>query len=466
MSRALYIPRIRQKIAERIGVPAGIFALGIGSAFLAISFLLPLPAAADGTEKAKAEGQNHAGPRVSAELTGSVPVRDGLRLHLVTDLGNIIIRTQNSGKIDYKVRLEADATQKDAKQLLKNFIVTTNPTAEGVYFRGQSLGRHASGRLWVTVEVNVPRNFNLDVSTGGGNIEAEDIIGTATLGTSGGNIVMANVGGAARLSTDGGHITVKNVAGALAASTGGGHITTGTIAGNAILHTDGGHIRVASVEGVAHVSTGGGNVSVEHSGSELVAETNGGQIEVGETAGLVQAKTGGGGIRVVRVSGPTNLETSGGSIYLTEVDSPVKASTGAGAITAWFVTAGKMPGQCELQSGEGDIVVYIPRQLPVTIDAQVQSGDEHHVIFDPAFPVKISREAAANGDEWIRTEGALNGGGEVIRLRTVAGNIHVMVSDANKQVQLYKQQMEQLQQKLQLQLRMLQQSQQMIENSP
>jgi hypothetical protein len=458
---------MRHRIAGRIGVHAGISAVGVGAAFLAISILISSPVAADGLQKAKTEGQNHAGPRVSAELTGSLAARDGQRLHLVTDLGNIIIRTQNSGKIDYKVHLEADATQKDAKQLLKNFIVTTNPTAEGVYFRGQSLGRHASGRLWVTVEVNVPRNFNLDVSTGGGNIEAEDIIGTATLGTSGGNIVMANVGGAARLSTDGGHITVKNVAGALAASTGGGHITTGTIAGNAILHTDGGHIRVASVEGVAHVSTGGGNVSVEHSGSQLVAETNGGQIEVGETAGLVQAKTGGGGIRVVRVSGPTNLETSGGSIYLTEVDSAVKASTGAGAITAWFVTPGKMPGQCELQSGEGDIVVYIPRQLPVTIDAQVQSGDEHHVIFDPAFPVKISREAAANGDEWIRTEGVLNGGGEVIRLRTVAGNIHVMVSDANKQVQLYKQQMEQLQQKLQLQLRMLQQqSQQMIENSP
>jgi DUF4097 and DUF4098 domain-containing protein YvlB len=224
---------------------------------------------------------------------------------------------------------------------------------------------------------------------------------------------------------------------------------------------------VASVEGSARVSTGGGNVSVERSGSELVAETVGGQIEVGETAGLVQAKTGGGGIRVVRVSGPTNLETSGGSIYLTEVDSPVKASTGAGAITAWFVTPGKMPGRCELQSGEGDIVVYIPRQLPVTIDAQVQSGDGHHVIFDPAFLAKINREAAVNGDEWIRTEGALNGGGEVIRLRTVAGNIHVMVSDTNRQVQLYKQQMEQMQQNLELQLRMLQQqSQQMMENSP
>jgi len=467
MVSAPYSPRIRQKIAERFGVPAGILTAGIVCALLAATLQTPAFAAADGAEKAKSERQNHSGPRVSSELTGSVVARDGQRLHLVTDLGNIIIKTQNSGKVDYKVRLEADASQKDAKQLLKNFVVTANTTPEGVYFRGQSLGRHASGRLWVTMEVNVPKNFNLDVQTGGGNIETEDIIGFATLATSGGNIVMGNVGGPAHLSTDGGHITVKNVAGTLGASTGGGHITTGAIGGSAILHTDGGHIRVASVEGAARVSTGGGNVSVEHSGSELVAETSGGQIEVGETAGLVQAKTGGGGIRVVRVSGPTNLETSGGSIYLTEVDSPVKASTGAGAITAWFVTPGKMAGKCELQSGEGDIVVYIPRQLPVTIDAQVQSGDGHHVIFDPAFLAKINREAAVNGDAWIRTEGALNGGGEVIRLRTVAGNIHVMVSDANKQVQLYKQQMEQMQEKLQLQLLMLrQQAQQMSENSP
>src|SRR5277367_7152662 len=112
MNRALYIPRMRQRIAARIGAPARIFAVGIGSAFLAIAFLIPAPAAADGLDKAKTERPNHGGPRVSAELTGSVVARDGQRLHLVTDLGNIIIKTQNSGKIDYQVHLEADASQK------------------------------------------------------------------------------------------------------------------------------------------------------------------------------------------------------------------------------------------------------------------------------------------------------------------------------------------------------------------
>src|SRR5580700_1384057 len=192
--------RARPKFGERLGVPADILLGVVTAAFLSTLLLTPRHASADGLDKT--QRHNNSAPRLSAELTGSVPTRDGQRLHLVTDLGKIIIKTQNSGKIDYKVHLEADASQDDAKQLLKNFIATANTTAEGVYFRGQCLGRHASGRLWLTVEVNVPRNINLDVLTGGGNIETEEIIGSATLATSGGNIVKGNVGGAAHLSTE------------------------------------------------------------------------------------------------------------------------------------------------------------------------------------------------------------------------------------------------------------------------
>jgi len=173
----------------------------------------------------------------------------------------------------------------------------------------------------------------------------------------------------------------------------------------------------------------------------------------------VKAKNGGGGIRVVRVSGPTNLETNGGSIYLTQVDSAVKASTSTGGITAWFVTPPKTPNQCEFQSGDGDIVVYIPRQLPVTIDAQVQSGDEHQVFFDPAFSTKFQKNEAI-GNSSVRAEGMLNGGGEVIHLRTAGGNIKVILSDASRQLQLYKQQMDQLQKNLASQLHLLPESRQ------
>ena len=49
-------------------------------------------------------------------------------------------------------------------------------------------------------------------------------------------------------------------------------------------------------------------------------------------------------------------------------------------------------------------------------------------------------------------------GGEVLRLRTVAGNIRLVLSDSDKQLVMYKQQMEDLEQRLQLQMRLLEQS--------
>jgi hypothetical protein len=382
-------------------------------------------------------------------------VREGERLRLVSDLGNIVIRTQASGKFSYHVHLEADASEKNAQQLLKNFAVSARRTLHGVHLRGQTV-QEAAGRLWLTLEVSVPQSFNVEAVTGGGSIEMDDIKGRVDLSTAGGNITAGNIDGSARLETNGGHITVKNVSGDLVSNTGGGHITTGTIAGNASLRTSGGHIRVASIGGAAHLFTGGGNVTLEHSGGELFAETSGGQIEVGEATGLVQAKTGGGGIRVVRVSGPSDLHTVGGSIYLTQVDGAVNASTAAGGITAWFVMPPKPRGNCELQSSDGDIVVYLPRQLPVTIDAQIQMADEYRVIVDPAFPIKVSYDDSSNGLRTIRAEGSLNGGGEVLRLRAVEGNIRVILSDASKQIQLYNQQMELLEQQmrqLRLQLR-------------
>jgi DUF4097 and DUF4098 domain-containing protein YvlB len=385
-------------------------------------------------------------------LTGSVPTHQGDRIRLSTDLGNVVVHTQDADRVDYRVHLEADASQKDAQQLLKGFSISSRVTSDGVFLKAQSSGNRSTGRLWVTVELNIPKNVSLDVSTGGGNIDAGAIGGRATLATAGGNITAGNIGGAARLDTGGGNIVAKSVAGELSANTGGGHITVGSVAGNATLHTSGGHIRVTSIQGTARLETGGGNITLEHSGAELTAETGGGEIEVGEAAGLVRAKTGGGGIRVVRVVGPTNLETSSGSIYLTQVDSPVKASTSAGGITAWFVSPAKS-GTCDLQSNAGDIVVHMPRDLAVTIDAEVQLGGEHRVIVDPAFPLKVSYDDSSRGAHTVRAEGALNGGGELLRLRTMAGNIQFVLSDSAKQVEIYKQQMEKLQQQLQWQLR-------------
>jgi hypothetical protein len=392
------------------------------------------------------------GNRLTSDLNGSIAVHDGDHIKVKTDLGNISINTRNTSAdvLAYRVHLETDGTQKDAEQLLKSFTISAHATADGVLLKAEGPQRHGAGRLWVTMTLDMPKNASVDVTTGGGNIDATQIQGRVGLATSGGNITAADIGGPAHLETGGGNISAKNISGEIYANTGGGHITIGSVSGDATLKTGGGHIRVSSVQGTAHFETGGGNITLEHSGAELAAETGGGEITVGEAAGTVRAHTSGGGIKVVRMFGPTDLETSGGSIYLTQVDSAVKASTSDGGITAWFVAPKKPSGVCELQSSSGDIVVHLPRELPITIDALVMQGGDHRVIVDPAFPLKVSYDDLKGGHT-VRAEGDLNGGGELLKLRTVAGNIRFVLSDASKQIEMTRQQMQQLQQQTQQQ---------------
>jgi DUF4097 and DUF4098 domain-containing protein YvlB len=420
----------------------------------ALAVCLLLPSAMFARRKFKSLEPGSTPRRLVGEKTGAFATREGQRLRLVTDLGDVHIQTNESNEVSYHVRVESDEKNASTEKWANAFLVTARSGTEGVFLRGQAQHREDEGHLWITFDVIVPSNYNLEVSTGAGTIDTGDIEGRLGLSTGGGDITIGNITGTARLETGGGHIQIKDVSDDVIATTGGGHISVGRVGGNATLHTGGGHIHFRSVGKIARIETGGGNVSLEHAGAVLVATTGGGQIEVGEASGTIRARSGGGGIRVTRLSGPTQLETGDGSIYLTQVQSAVRASTGAGGITAWFGPDAKLAGTSELESGEGDIIVYLPKLLPVTIDAQIQLGDEHHVIVDPAFPLTVSY-IGSEGAHAVRAEGALNGGGVILKLRTVAGNIRLILSDTCLQLQkqIYKQQMEHLQRQVEFHLR-------------
>ena len=252
-------------------------------------------------------------------------------------------------------------------------------------------------------EIAVPRGYSVDVKTEAGDIETQDIGGTANLSTQGGNIRTGRVGVnysrdaragrlVAKLATEGGHIQVLDVAGDVNAFTAGGHINAGNIAGDALLHSGGGHIRAEQISGRADLQTDGGNITVGQAGSLVSVRTGGGQIDFGEVRGSVRAQTGGGGIRIMYVSGPMEVESSAGSICLTRVAGTVRAATAGGSIRAWInpdaPSAGgtvHLAGVSQLTSGNGDIIVFLPRNLAADIDATVESGGERRIEADPAL---------------------------------------------------------------------------------
>ena len=239
---------------------------------------------------------------------------------------------------------------------------------------------------------------------------------------------------------------VGNVAGSLRASTAGGHITAGNVDGDAILQTGGGHLHVGHVAGAAQLSTGGGDIVAERADDGATAETGGGRIEFGEAAGAIQARTAGGGVRIDRVAGPTELDSSDGGILL---DWRASASAcihqnrhdhGMVFAAVWrrrfFRRGGRtIRRSSELASIEGDIIVYLPRQTALTIDALVEHGSDRRIVADPSVPLRVSYEDSANGRA-LRGQCDLNGGGKVLHLRTASGNIQLRFLDPNAEQHL------------------------------
>jgi TonB family protein len=391
-------------------------------------------------------------PRVSDSRTGFVQTLDGLTLRLTTDLGSVKIVPLESGStpvVRYAVHIETDARAPLAQHLLDHYSLVAKSTSAGVEITGSlpPQSAHLSGaQIWVQFEITVPRNYSVEAKTEAGDIETGDIGGIATLTTQGGNIRAGRIGVGidkmrntlpdrlvARLETEGGHIQVQDVGGDLRAFTAGGHINAGNIVGDASLRSGGGHIRAGQIAGRADLQTDGGNITVGQAGSLVSVRTGGGQIDFGEVRGSVRAQTGGGGIRIMYVSGPMEVESSAGSICLTRVAGTVRAATAGGTITAWInpdaPSSGgtvHLPGLSQLTSGNGDIVVFLPRNLAADIDAVVESGGERRIEADPALALQI--QDRGNGP--VHAMGALNGGGPPLKLRTTAGKIRLQFLDS------------------------------------
>jgi TonB family protein len=423
-----------------------------GAAFLPTRLLLASGAESPAMELTKPGDPN--APRVSTDRTGSLPTKDGQTLRLTTDLGSVRIVSPEPGAppvVRYTVHIETDARSPLAERLLDRYSLTARGASEGVEIIGtlppQMARSSANGaQFWVQYEVAVPRGFSVDVKTDAGDIETQDIGGTASLSTQGGNIRTGRIGvnrpgeaGAARLvaklETGGGHIQVLDVAGDLDAFTAGGHINAGNIAGDARLHSGGGHVRAGQIRGRADLETDGGNITVGQAGSLVTVRTGGGQIDFGEVRGSVRAQTGGGGIRIMYVSGPLEVESSAGSICLTRVAGTVRAATAGGTIRAWINPdapssggAVHLAGASQLTSGNGDIVVFLPRNLAADIDATVESGGEHRIDADPGLALAV--QTPAHGAGPVRALGRLNGGGAPLKLRTNSGTIRLQFLDS------------------------------------
>ncbi len=131
-------------------------------------------------------------------------------------------------------------------------------------------------------EIKTPSNFDVEVSTSGGDVRVGGIKGSITLKTSGGDVDIKETRGSLIISTSGGDITLENPEGKTKASTSGGDIKGVNYKGDLKVSTSGGDISLNGGNGSISAKTSGGDIKLDYSGNNEGIElaTSGGDIDI------------------------------------------------------------------------------------------------------------------------------------------------------------------------------------------
>jgi putative adhesin len=371
----------------------------------------------------------------------SAPTREGGRLVLRADSGSVVVKTGASEKMECQVILRAyKSSEAEARRYFGGYELSIRALESGVYLEGRASGEDEGPQSTsAEFDITVPPRFSLDIETQGGDVRVESPLeGEVRATTAAGDIRTADVSGALRVETAGGSIKLGSIGQRADASTAGGSIRMGNVGGEATLETSGGDITVGHVAGALRAETAGGDVVIDGAQGPVVAQTAGGQIRIGQTGDSVHAETAGGSIWLQGARGRVDVDTAGGSIDLLAIQGAIKASTAAGRILAQIDASRKTFGASELENSMGDVQVYLPANLALTIDAAIEMAAGHQIVSD--FPLVIRGSEEEYAEREIRGRGDLNGGGEVLRIRTVNGNIEIRKLDSQTLEKLREQQ--------------------------
>ncbi len=147
---------------------------------------------------------------------------------------------------------------------------------------------------------------------------------------------------------------------------------------------------------------------------DLELKTVNGTIEVKDISGAVDAKTTNGRIGLTGIVGAIQAKTTNGKIGLLEVLGPINAKTTNGSIEVAVGGSGEQQHEFRAATTNGSIEVTLPKGLKANLKASTVNGK-----INTDFPVTVKGLISKSVD------GVINGGGELIHLKTVNGSIRL-----------------------------------------
>lgn len=350
---------------------------------------------------------------------GQMPVPEAARFRVIAT-GTVVVRGGTEPGISFKIRQHVKAgSDAEAQRLLSN-VVIRNSTRGG----WNTLSVHTGNPLIVNSEMylTVPKTLRESVIVSRtGNVEAYDLDGNAETETSGGRIQMDRIGGDAEAKTVGSDIRVGRVGGRLRCFSGGGSIVVDRAGAETWCETAGGEIGITECQGVLHATTGGGSIRVGRAGAAVIARSDGGLIEIGRAGGVVTAETRGGSIEVGGSPGAL-CESAAGAIRVRGIGGPLRAQTAIGSILAELLPGVRLE-ESRLNTGSGDITVFIPSNVAVSVQALADGGNRRTRIVSDFPEIRVRALAPRVGP--IVADGSLNGGGPLLRITATGGAIYL-----------------------------------------
>lgn len=362
---------------------------------------------------------------VQRDGSGWVQVNSGLLptekvLAVTRFVGSVSVVTgAKSSSYILRVRSQ-EPLEKDARKQFANFhLALTRKGNESVIQTVGPLDLAVRAELVLRLPSGVEA---VHVDTMAGNITIQGKVTHLDLQTHGGDIELDDAE-LLRAVTMGGSVTVNHRLRDSFIRTGGGDIRVDASVGDLEISSLGGNIWLKAIA-KGQVQSGGGNIEVIRCAGALLVRTAGGNINLGEMGGAVTAETGSGTIRVGVAHGAVLANTALGNIELWKLAQGAKARTGMGRITAEFIGDRNSMRESELVTSMGDVVVYFAGTVPGNIHAVTGKSPARRILSE--FPdLKISNGMAGYGPRSIAAEGAIHGGGPMIEVRTMVGQIEL-----------------------------------------
>ncbi len=163
------------------------------------------------------------------------------------------------------------------------------------------------------------------------------------------------------------------------------------------------------------LQSGDGKIIAENLNGKVVLRSGDGDIRITDGKGSFNVESGDGRVECHNIEGDLRAETKDGAVRIDGVFTTLDLHTGDGSIDADARSGSRMATGWSVRTGDGNVSLSLPDGLAADVD--VHTGDGRITV---DFPVTVESGTSLRQNA-IR--GKINGGGQLLEIKTGDGNI-------------------------------------------